>query len=304
MKDQEFISCWWCTFLFWIIWGKKYLRGFTRVALQSHQDCCSDDIHKDCLQKEWKNDELVIAFCMLAFPLVFTLFVLKALYFWLQIMNVLLSDFFSLSLSLSQTRVLLFSFVWPIDWICPKHTCASDYADMFMSILIQFFSHFLKYIRGFFSPHPSHITIKVVTCNCISRNAVHHRTHSEVNAEIYGELSTNLFKLEKVGGNRTTQGFTFHSSIDPAMSLMNNMNKYDRFFLHTMPCLANSFDLLNKGQCVLTAHILLLSLFTLRLCLLVPSLNRQACRSSINYIKYCETSSSQEDLWMSQRLSA
>ncbi|XP_012671223.1 GRAM domain-containing protein 2B [Clupea harengus] len=34
-----------------------------------------------------------------------------------------------------------------------------------------------------------------------NENAVHHRTHSEVNAEIYGELSTNLFKLEKIQRN-------------------------------------------------------------------------------------------------------
>ncbi|XP_076140477.1 GRAM domain-containing protein 2B-like [Alosa pseudoharengus] len=32
-------------------------------------------------------------------------------------------------------------------------------------------------------------------------NAVHHRPHSEVNAEMYGELSTNLFKLEKIQRN-------------------------------------------------------------------------------------------------------
>lgn len=28
-----------------------------------------------------------------------------------------------------------------------------------------------------------------------------HRSQNEINAEIYGELSTNLFKLEKVGPN-------------------------------------------------------------------------------------------------------
>lgn len=34
--------------------------------------------------------------------------------------------------------------------------------------------------------------------NLVCRNAVSHRSQNEINAEIYGELSTNLFKLEKV----------------------------------------------------------------------------------------------------------
>ncbi|KAL2100201.1 hypothetical protein ACEWY4_004595 [Coilia grayii] len=34
-----------------------------------------------------------------------------------------------------------------------------------------------------------------------NENVVHHRTYAEVNAEIYGELSTNLFKLEKIQRN-------------------------------------------------------------------------------------------------------
>ena len=33
---------------------------------------------------------------------------------------------------------------------------------------------------------------------CCCRNAVSPKSQSEINAEIYGELSTNLFKLEKV----------------------------------------------------------------------------------------------------------
>ncbi|KAL7847672.1 hypothetical protein AOLI_G00223900 [Acnodon oligacanthus] len=34
-----------------------------------------------------------------------------------------------------------------------------------------------------------------------NENAIHHRPQAEINAEIYGELSTNLFKLEKIQRN-------------------------------------------------------------------------------------------------------
>lgn len=34
-----------------------------------------------------------------------------------------------------------------------------------------------------------------------NENVVHHRSQVDFNAEIYGELSTNLFKLEKIQRN-------------------------------------------------------------------------------------------------------
>lgn len=37
-----------------------------------------------------------------------------------------------------------------------------------------------------------------LVANSCRRNALSHRSQSDINAEIYGELSTNLFKLEKV----------------------------------------------------------------------------------------------------------